>query len=197
MEDKTCLEFAGNSVGERGNEKRPSEGSAEGALLERTLLQSLKPHGKTPVGPDAGCAPRPRACSISSSSSSPKHSWGLGARFGSTCSLTSLFQPHASPKASPCCSPTRSHASDSSKKKQGLPPSPKTPLSPASHLALRALSDPGRPSVHIRGLEVSSRELADRSCSPREHVLLGRSGTHVAEVPWGATPRTERRRCLG
>ncbi|XP_029142253.1 rho guanine nucleotide exchange factor 40-like [Protobothrops mucrosquamatus] len=73
----------------------------------------------------------------------------------------------------------------------------KTCLQSANNLALRALSDPGRPSVHIRGLEVSSRELADRSCSPREHVLLGRSRTHVAEAPWGATPRMERRRCLG
>ncbi|XP_062993681.1 rho guanine nucleotide exchange factor 40 [Elgaria multicarinata webbii] len=177
-------------------EKRPTEGLAEGSSLERTLLQSPKSQGRMQAGPEAGCAPRPRACSISASSS-PKHGWGLGARFGSSCSLTSLFQPHASPKASPCCSPTQRSALDSGKKRQGPPASPKTPLSPTSPLALRASSDPGRPSVHIRGLEVSSRELADRSCSPREHVLLSRSGTHVAEAPWGATPRTERRRCLG
>ncbi|XP_044305998.1 rho guanine nucleotide exchange factor 40 [Varanus komodoensis] len=177
-------------------EKRPAEGLAEGASLERTALQSPKCQGKTQAVPETGSAPRPRACSISASSS-PKHSWGLGTRFGSSCSLTSLFQPHSSPKASPCCSPTQRSALDGGKKRPGAPASPKTPLSPASPLALRALSDPGRPSVHIRGLEVSSRELADRSCSPREHVLLGRSGTHVAEAPWGATPRTERRRCLG
>ncbi|XP_061444439.1 rho guanine nucleotide exchange factor 40 isoform X3 [Rhineura floridana] len=196
LEDKACLESAGNSVEEKREGNRPAEGLAEGASLERTQLQSPKSPGKTQAMPETGSAPRPRACSISTTSS-PKHGWGLGARFGSSCSLTSLFQPHSSPKASHCCSPTRSNALESSKKRQGPPTSPKMPLPPVSHLALRALSDPGRPSVHIRGLEVSSRELADRSCSPREHVLLGRSGTHVAEAPWGATPRTERRRCLG
>nr|XP_060636591.1 rho guanine nucleotide exchange factor 40 isoform X1 [Anolis sagrei ordinatus] len=193
LEDKTCLEPAGDSVEEKKEGKRPVEGLAEGASLERTVLQSPRSQGKTPPSPDSGCPPRPRACSISASSS-PKHGWGLSARFGSSCSLTSLFQPLASPKASPCCSPTRSHALESGKKRQS---NPKSPLSPASPMALRASSDPGRPSVHIRGLEVSSRELADRSCSPREHVLLSRSGTHVAESPWGATPRMERRRCLG
>ncbi|KAH0626613.1 hypothetical protein JD844_001693 [Phrynosoma platyrhinos] len=193
LEDKTCLEPGGDSMEEKKEGKRPAEGLAEGASLERTLLQSPKFQGKIPPSPDTGCAPRPRACSISASSS-PKHGWGLSARFGSSCSLTSLFQPHASPKASPCCSPTQSHALENGKKRQG---SPRSPLSPASPMALRASSDPGRPSVHIRGLEVSSRELADRSCSPREHVLLSRSGTHVAEAPWGATPRMERRRCLG
>lgn len=196
MEDKTPLECTDSSMRQKKAGKRPVDGVAEGASLERTPLQSLKPQGTAQAMPESGSAPRPRACSISASSS-PKHGWGLGARFGSSCSLTSLFQPHSSPKASPCCSPTRSNVLDSSRKKQGPPCSPKMPLSPISHLALRALSDPGRPSVHIRGLEVSSRELADRSCSPREHVLLGRSGTHVAEAPWGATPRTERRRCLG
>ncbi|XP_053114922.1 rho guanine nucleotide exchange factor 40 isoform X2 [Hemicordylus capensis] len=195
-EDKTRPQSAGDSMGQKREGKRPAEGLAEGASLERTPLQSPKSQGSAQAGPESVSAPRPRACSISASSS-PKHGWGLGARFGSSCSLTSLFQPHPSPKASPCCSPTRSNALDSSKKKLGPPTSPKRPMSPASHLALRALSDPGRPSVHIRGLEVSSRELADRSCSPREHVLLSRSGTHVAEAPWGATPRTERRRCLG
>lgn len=138
---------------------------------------------------------RARACSISASSS-PKHGLLLGAKFGSSCSLTSLFQPLTSPKGSPC-SPAQSNALDNRKKSQGPLNTSKTPASPANNLALRALSDPGRPSVHIRGLEVSSRELADRSCSPREHVLLGRSRTHVAEAPWGATPRMERRRCFG
>ncbi|XP_042329250.1 rho guanine nucleotide exchange factor 40-like isoform X1 [Sceloporus undulatus] len=193
LEDKTCLEPGGDGMEEKKEGKRPAEGLAEGASLERTLLQSPKSQRKTPPSPDTGCAPRSRACSISASSS-PKHGWGLSARFGSSCSLTSLFQPHASPKASPCCSPTRSHVLENGKKRQG---SPRSPLSPASPISLRASSDPGRPSVHIRGLEVSSRELADRSCSPREHVLLSRSGTHVAEAPWGATPRMERRRCLG
>ncbi|XP_054849580.1 rho guanine nucleotide exchange factor 40 isoform X2 [Eublepharis macularius] len=192
MEEKISLQGTGGTI----EEKRLTERLAEGASLERMLLLSPKFQGKIQAVPEAVPAPRPRACSISSSSS-PKHGWGLSARFGSSCSLTSLFQPHPSPKASPCCSPTRSSPLDSSKKKGGPPASPQMLLSPASPLALRALSDPGRPSVHIRGLEVSSRELADRSCSPREHVLLSRSGTHVAEAPWGATPRTERRRCLG
>nr|XP_028558260.1 rho guanine nucleotide exchange factor 40 isoform X1 [Podarcis muralis] len=196
LENKAHLESTGHCVEEKREAKRPVVGLAEGASLERTLLQSPKSPGRMQLVPEAGCAPRPRACSISASSS-PKHGWGLGSRFGSSCSLTSLFQPHPSPKASPCCSPTQSGVLESGKKRQGLPSSPKSSLSPVSQLALRALSDPGRPSVHIRGLEVSSRELADRSCSPREHVLLSRSGTHVAEAPWGATPRTERRRCLG
>ncbi|XP_072860590.2 rho guanine nucleotide exchange factor 40 isoform X2 [Pogona vitticeps] len=194
LEEQACFESACDSGEEKRKIRRPTEGLAEGASLERTPLQSPKSQGKLQPSPEACCAPRPRACSISASSS-PKHGWGLSARFGSSCSLTSLFQPHSSPKASPCCSPTRSNAAlESHKKRQG---SPKTPFSPTPHVALRASSDPGRPSVHIRGLEVSSRELADRSCSPREHVLLGRSGTHVAEAPWGATPRMERRRCLG
>ncbi|XP_059586399.1 rho guanine nucleotide exchange factor 40 isoform X2 [Alligator mississippiensis] len=65
----------------------------------------------------------------------------------------------------------------------------------------RALSEPGpgspRPGVHIRGLEVSSREVVDRTCSPREHVMLGRTGAQRAEAPWGGTPSTERKRRLG
>ncbi|KAJ7313842.1 hypothetical protein JRQ81_005589 [Phrynocephalus forsythii] len=194
LEEQACFESACDGAEEKRKGRRPTEGLAEGASLERTPLQSPKSQGKLQASPEAACAPRPRACSISASSS-PKHGWGLSARFGSSCSLTSLFQPLSSPKASPCCSPTRSNAAlEGHKKRQG---SPKTPFSPTSRVALRASSDPGRPSVHIRGLEVSSRELADRSCSPREHVLLGRSGTHVAEAPWGATPRMERRRCLG
>ncbi|XP_077169230.1 rho guanine nucleotide exchange factor 40 isoform X2 [Paroedura picta] len=190
--EKRSLQATGGSTEER----RPVERLAEGASLERTLLLSPKFQGKMPAVREGSPVPRPRACSISTSSS-PKHGWGLSGRFGSSCSLTSLFQPHPSPKASPCCSPTRGNPTESGKKKGGSPASPRLLMSPASPLALRALSDPGRPSVHIRGLEVSSRELADRSCSPREHVLLSRSGTHVAEAPWGATPRTERRRCLG
>ncbi|XP_048373649.1 rho guanine nucleotide exchange factor 40-like isoform X2 [Sphaerodactylus townsendi] len=189
VEEKTRLPAIGNSMEER----RSTERVAEGASLERMLLLSPRFQGKTP---EASPSPRPRACSISTSSS-PKHGWGLSGRFGSSCSLTSLFQPHSSPKPSPCCSPTRSNPADISKKKGGSPANSHLFMSPPSPLALHGLSDPGRPSVHIRGLEVSSRELADRSCSPREHVLLSRSGTHVAEAPWGATPRTERRRCLG
>ncbi|XP_051836347.1 rho guanine nucleotide exchange factor 40 isoform X3 [Antechinus flavipes] len=60
---------------------------------------------------------------------------------------------------------------------------------------------PGKPrpgttrAVLIRGLEVSSTEVVDRTCSPREHVLLGRAG--VPDGPWGVgTPRMERKRSI-
>ncbi|XP_034278934.1 rho guanine nucleotide exchange factor 40 isoform X2 [Pantherophis guttatus] len=198
QEGKTCLQSGDSSVEKKRKGEKPAEGLAEGTSLEKKLLQNPRSSGKSQVTPEDSSIPRARAraCSISASSS-PKHGLLLGAKFGSSCSLTSLFQPLTSPKGSPCCSPARSNALDSRKKSHGPLNTSKTPASPANNLALRALSDPGRPSVHIRGLEVSSRELADRSCSPREHVLLGRSRTHVAEAPWGATPCMERRRCLG
>ncbi|KAI5189515.1 Rho Guanine Nucleotide Exchange Factor 40 [Manis pentadactyla] len=48
-------------------------------------------------------------------------------------------------------------------------------------------------TVLIRGLEVTSTEVVDRTCSPREHVLLGRAGG--PDGPWGVgTPRMERKR---
>eukprot|EP00071_Canis_lupus_P010226 XP_005629207.1 rho guanine nucleotide exchange factor 40 isoform X5 [Canis lupus familiaris] len=60
--------------------------------------------------------------------------------------------------------------------------------------AAEAEAGPARP-VLIRGLEVSSTEVVDRTCSPREHVLLGRAGG--PEGPWGGgTPRMERKRSL-
>ncbi|XP_072580422.1 rho guanine nucleotide exchange factor 40 isoform X2 [Vulpes vulpes] len=60
--------------------------------------------------------------------------------------------------------------------------------------AAEAEAGPARP-VLIRGLEVSSTEVVDRTCSPREHVLLGRTGG--PEGPWGGgTPRMERKRSL-
>ncbi|XP_078190592.1 rho guanine nucleotide exchange factor 40 isoform X6 [Callithrix jacchus] len=55
----------------------------------------------------------------------------------------------------------------------------------------------GRPprAVLIRGLEVTSTEVVDRTCSPREHVLLGRAGG--PDGPWGVgTPRMERKRSV-
>ncbi|MEJ1280236.1 Rho guanine nucleotide exchange factor (GEF) 40 [Cricetulus griseus] len=55
----------------------------------------------------------------------------------------------------------------------------------------------GRPprAVLIRGLEVTSTEVVDRTCSPREHVLLGRAGG--PDGPWGiGTPRMERKRSI-
>lgn len=59
------------------------------------------------------------------------------------------------------------------------------------------LDTEGRPprAVLIRGLEVTSTEVVDRTCSPREHVLLGRAG--VPDGPWGGgTPRMERKRSI-
>ncbi|XP_023564129.1 rho guanine nucleotide exchange factor 40 isoform X2 [Octodon degus] len=55
----------------------------------------------------------------------------------------------------------------------------------------------GKPprTVLIRGLEVTSTEVVDRTCSPREHVLLGRAGG--PDGPWGVgTPRMERKRSI-
>ncbi|KAM4881450.1 rho guanine nucleotide exchange factor 40 isoform 2-T2 [Thomomys bottae] len=50
-------------------------------------------------------------------------------------------------------------------------------------------------AVLIRGLEVTSTEVVDRTCSPREHVLLGRAGG--PDGPWGGgTPRMERKRSI-
>ncbi|ELV14129.1 Rho guanine nucleotide exchange factor 40 [Tupaia chinensis] len=50
-------------------------------------------------------------------------------------------------------------------------------------------------TVLIRGLEVTSTEVVDRTCSPREHVLLGRAGG--PDGPWGVgTPRMERKRSI-
>lgn len=55
----------------------------------------------------------------------------------------------------------------------------------------------GKPprAVLIRGLEVTSTEVVDRTCSPREHVLLGRAGG--PDGPWGVgTPRMERKHSI-
>ncbi|XP_051865747.1 pleckstrin homology domain-containing family G member 4B-like [Pristis pectinata] len=56
----------------------------------------------------------------------------------------------------------------------------------------RARSEPGGSGagagVLIRGLEVSSTQLVDRTCSPREHVMLARRGEILAEAPWGGSP---------
>ncbi|XP_058149793.1 rho guanine nucleotide exchange factor 40 isoform X3 [Dasypus novemcinctus] len=61
-------------------------------------------------------------------------------------------------------------------------------------LAPEAESRPPR-AILIRGLEVTSTEVVDRTCSPREHVLLGRAGG--PDGPWGlGTPRMERKRSI-
>ncbi|KAK1338849.1 hypothetical protein QTO34_019508 [Cnephaeus nilssonii] len=90
-----------------------------------------------------------------------------------------------------------------------LPSSP-GPLAAPSHCSLAPCGEDceeegpelapeaeGRPprTVLIRGLEVTSTEVVDRTCSPREHVLLSRSGG--PDGPWGVgTPRMERKRSI-
>ncbi|KAM8780455.1 rho guanine nucleotide exchange factor 40 isoform 1-T1 [Rhynchonycteris naso] len=90
-----------------------------------------------------------------------------------------------------------------------LPSSP-GPLAAPSHCSLAPCGEDyreegpelaseaeGRPprTVLIRGLEVTSTEVVDRTCSPREHVLLGRAGG--PDGPWGVgTPRMERKRSI-
>ncbi|XP_038630727.1 uncharacterized protein LOC119951619 [Scyliorhinus canicula] len=78
-----------------------------------------------------------------------------------------------------------------------------TPL--CSGFSQRSLSEPGSggsgssssssnnsggAGVIIRGLEVSSTEVVDRTCSPKEHVMLVRAGTALPDAPWGGSPRT-------
>ncbi|XP_041036736.1 rho guanine nucleotide exchange factor 40-like isoform X2 [Carcharodon carcharias] len=74
--------------------------------------------------------------------------------------------------------------------------SPHTPPAGGSAFSRRSLSEPGGTvpggaGVLIRGLEVSSREVVDRTCSPREHVMLARAGAAAPPIdaPWGGAPR--------
>ncbi|XP_030042906.1 rho guanine nucleotide exchange factor 40 [Microcaecilia unicolor] len=75
-------------------------------------------------------------------------------------------------------------------------PPPTDPVRPS--WGQRALSEPGtgqgNVGVYIKGLEVSSTEVVDRTCSPKEHVMIGRGGSLMADAPWGGTPRMERKR---
>ncbi|CAH2294852.1 rho guanine nucleotide exchange factor 40 isoform X1 [Pelobates cultripes] len=48
--------------------------------------------------------------------------------------------------------------------------------------------------VRIRGLEVSSRELADRTCSPPRGHVLSRGDGRGPDAPWGGIPKPEGRR---
>ncbi|OCT98101.1 rho guanine nucleotide exchange factor 40 isoform X2 [Xenopus laevis] len=48
--------------------------------------------------------------------------------------------------------------------------------------------------VRIRGLEVSSRELANRTCSPPRGHVLSRGDGRGPDAPWGGIPRPEGRR---
>ncbi|GCB82025.1 hypothetical protein scyTo_0021506, partial [Scyliorhinus torazame] len=75
---------------------------------------------------------------------------------------------------------------------------------PCSGFSQRSLSEPGSGGsgssssssnsggarVLIRGLEVSSTEVVDRTCSPKEHVMLARAGPALPDAPWGGAPRT-------
>lgn len=49
-------------------------------------------------------------------------------------------------------------------------------------------------AVRIRGLEVSSRELADRTCSPPRGHVLSRGDGRGPDAPWGGVPRPEGKR---
>ncbi|XP_068096886.1 rho guanine nucleotide exchange factor 40 [Hyperolius riggenbachi] len=48
--------------------------------------------------------------------------------------------------------------------------------------------------VRIRGLEVSSRELADRTCSPPRGHVLSRTDGRGPNAPWGGIPKPDGRR---
>uniref|UniRef100_A0A674JIE9 Rho guanine nucleotide exchange factor 40 n=1 Tax=Terrapene triunguis TaxID=2587831 RepID=A0A674JIE9_9SAUR len=125
------------------------------------------------VALQAGPPPRRRADSTSASCSPQRPVRGLGTGLGSSRSMSCLLPPPGSLSSGLCEVPSCHSLA--------------TPTSPG----------PPRPSVLIRGLEVSSQEVVDRTCSPREHVMLVRSSAQRAEAPWGGTPSTERKRCLG
>ncbi|XP_050774565.1 rho guanine nucleotide exchange factor 40 isoform X1 [Gopherus flavomarginatus] len=185
-----------------------------GRLLQRRLEVALQ----------SGPQPRRRADSTSASCSPQRPMRGLGTGLGSSRSLSCLLPPPGSLSPGLCEVPScHSLASsrgpmENSDEERSPPPTssstaaffqaPTLPLGtlpPCQHPAKgppstqRALSEPGppRPSVLIRGLEVSSQEVVDRTCSPREHVMLVRSSAQRAEAPWGGTPSTERKHRLG
>ncbi|XP_044841490.1 rho guanine nucleotide exchange factor 40 isoform X7 [Mauremys mutica] len=185
-----------------------------GRLLQRRLEMALQ----------AGPQPRRRADSTSASCSPQHPTRGLGTGLGSSRNMSCLLPPPGSLSPGLCEVPScHSLASprgpmENSDEERSPPPTssstaaffqaPTLPLGtlpPCQHPAKgppstqRALSEPGppRPSVLIRGLEVSSQEVVDRTCSPREHVMLVRSSAQRAEAPWGGTPSTERKRRLG
>lgn len=59
---------------------------------------------------------------------------------------------------------------------------------------LEAEGHRGEVGVRIRGLEVSSRELADRTCSPPRGHVLSRGDGRGPDAPWGRIPKPEGRR---
>ncbi|EMP41340.1 Rho guanine nucleotide exchange factor 40 [Chelonia mydas] len=187
-----------------------------GPLLQRRLEVALQ----------TGPPPRRRADSTSISSSPQRTTRGLDTSLGSSRSMSCLLPPPGSLSPGLCEVPSchslvspRDPMENSNEERSPpptstptaaffqaptlplgtLPPCQPPPRGPPS--TQRALSEPGpsppRPSVLIRGLEVSSQEVVDRTCSPREHVMLVRSSAQRAEAPWGGTPSTERKRRLG
>ncbi|XP_038226293.2 rho guanine nucleotide exchange factor 40 isoform X2 [Dermochelys coriacea] len=187
-----------------------------GRLLQRRLEVALQ----------TGPPPRRRADSTSTSCSPQRPTTGLDTSLGSSRSMSCLLPPPGSLSPGLCEVPSchslaspRDPMENSDEERSPPPPSTPTaaffqaPTLPLGTLppcqpppkgppsTQRALSEPGpsppRPSVLIRGLEVSSQEVVDRTCSPREHVMLVRSSAQRAEAPWGGTPSTERKRRLG
>ncbi|XP_074838356.1 rho guanine nucleotide exchange factor 40 isoform X2 [Carettochelys insculpta] len=177
-----------------------------GRFLQRRLEVALR----------AGPPPRRRADSTSASSS-PQHPGrgrGLGTGLASSRSMSCVLPAPGSPSPGLCRAPLRLPVEHSDEEQSpsaaaffqaptlplatstpGRPP-PKGPPSTQRALSIPVPSPP-QPSVLIRGLEVSSQEVVDQTCSPREHVMVVRSGAQRAEAPWGGTPSTDRKRRLG
>uniref|UniRef100_A0A8C5Q077 DH domain-containing protein n=1 Tax=Leptobrachium leishanense TaxID=445787 RepID=A0A8C5Q077_9ANUR len=61
-----------------------------------------------------------------------------------------------------------------------------SPVTEAENLRLEV-------GVRIRGLEVSSRELADRTCSPPRGHVLSRGDGRGPDAPWGGIPKEGKR----
>ncbi|CAH6779011.1 Arhgef40 [Phodopus roborovskii] len=142
----------------------------------RARCQELERRIQQQLGEEASPRGHRRRRADSASSSGAQH----GAHSPSP-SLSSLLLPSSpGPRAAP------SHCS--------LTPCGEDYEEEGLELAPEADGRPPR-AVLIRGLEVTSTEVVDRTCSPREHVLLGRAGG--PDGPWGiGTPRMERKRSI-
>ncbi|XP_067388303.1 rho guanine nucleotide exchange factor 40 [Emydura macquarii macquarii] len=178
-----------------------------GRLLQRRLEVALQ----------ARAPPRRRADSTSASRSPQRPGRGLGTGVGSSRSMSCLLPLPGSLSPGLGAAPPRDSLGNSDEEQRSPPtstppaasfqaptlplPAPCQPPPMGNPSTQRAVSEPGPgtppPGVLIRGLEVSSREVVDRTCSPREHVMLIRSAARRAEAPWGSTPSTERKRRLG
>ncbi|XP_036985255.2 rho guanine nucleotide exchange factor 40 isoform X2 [Artibeus jamaicensis] len=196
------------------------EGSARlaGAGLGREAVLAALALRRAPE-PSAGTFQEMRALALDLGSPAALREWG---RCRARCQeLEKRIQQQLGEEASPRGHRRRRADSASSGGAQRGPHSPSPSLSslllPSSPGALAAPSHcslapcgedneegpelspeaEGRPprTVLIRGLEVTSTEVVDRTCSPREHVLLGRAGG--PDGPWGVgTPRMERKRSI-